>query len=267
MSRISSIIPGCAVLVAMICVAPASAFTINFDAPTYADGEVVGQDSWTGSTGVWSVTDSASDGEVHSVVNTGAIKTISYAITSANTGLPDPNPTGTHWASLDLTLHSSSGTARLATIDFGRDGNNYKPFTLDIYDNGKVTGSYNTGSYPGPWVGFTFSGLLSDGVTATISAEIDYDNLLVKLYKDGGLISDSVTGAVDGWFPFCDVRGLQTSADLHLGSLNLINRNAVAGYVALDNVEFPMIPEPASLVLLSFAGAGLLSRRRRVSRQ
>ncbi len=253
-----------AIAALLIFAVDAKAFTIDFNSPTYTDGELLGQDTWTGAgahTGGWEVKNTAGDGYVESVSNPGT-KIATFAMTTANTGLANPNPTGIQTLTFDITLNASSGTARIATFDFGRDGSEYTPVgNWDIYESGNVSIRYNTANHPGPVVTHTFSGLLSDGVTAKITFDVDYDNLLVRMSKDNSVISNAVSGNVNGWIPFDDTRGTlqDPDADLNLGGIRLITRGA-AGTIALDNIVFP-IPEPASLVLLGLGGLVMLKRR------
>ena len=231
---------GCLLAVASTLSVPfAHAVFDRFEAPTYVDGELTGQSGWGSALGGFIVTQSAADGRVRSVVSPGAVKSIPRNLSTANTGVAEPNPTGTYWARCDLTLYSTSGTANLFTLDLLRDVNFYKAVSFNVYQDGKVILIYNTGNVPAAQVNVSLPGLLTNGVEAVFHFEIDFDNRQCRFYKDYAIID--LPSDPDDWIPFADRRGMfnfEPDDALNLGYNSLINRNLAAGYVVVDNVGF-----------------------------
>ncbi len=242
----------------------AQALVIEFADPPYVDGELSGQDGglWSGGTGGWVVGDAPANGAVTSIANPGeVVSAVFNGFTDANTGIDVDDASGVHWGQFDVTLNAGvGGRTLLATIDFGRDGNDFRVAEMNLFSDGDIEMRYNLGNVPEPQVALTLDGLLSDGVESRIKLEIDYDQLTVRLYQDDQLID--IPSDTDDVIAFADQRGAPGAAAV--GSVNLINRNPSSGGITLDNIGLGVgvtpVPEPAAFTLMSL-GLALIVRR------
>jgi hypothetical protein len=257
-------IVACLTIVAALTFASsAQAIVIGFGASEgYVDGDLASQNGWSSSASTLTVSNAATDGIATSTVAPGSVKTMTFGFTDANTGLTVNNASGMAAGQFDITLNSTSGTAMLATIDFSRSGNNYRAMNLDVYQDGTVkirTDITNAGGNGD--VTTTLAGFLTNGVKASISLQIDYTNLKIRLYKNAGLVTLTSSDA-NGWAPFADVRNQSGLSGVAVGSFYFINRNAPDGSVTFDNIGLQAVPEPASMALQAIGGLAMIRRKR-----
>lgn len=120
-------------------------------------------------------------------------------------------------------------------------------------------GAYNLGTYTiqtGDEFAISFVGKSWDGASEW-TATLFYDDPV-------NVIGTYVT-AVDGtWTTYTDGTGITATPESVGGSLGISFVNTGAGFANLDEVSVNVIPEPATLGLIGFAGAGMLFVRRRL---
>lgn len=218
-------------------------YSTDFNAPTYSDGGIIGQDSWliTGSSVVSpiSIANSATNGNV-TLANTGqdVNRVFTPAITaggatlSADITITAANATG------DYFLHlGDGGASNFYARIYAKAGTAANTFQLAMGTSSGATG-------------LVYGADLAFATTYRITAR--YDLVAGTLNDTGAILVNDVQY----------VNALTTGTDAtSIASVN-IRQGSTGPAVTIDNITVDSIPEPTSLGLIGL-GALILGRRRR----
>ena len=223
----------------------ASAHAQNFNAPTYSDGNLVGQDSWTqiatNATNPIQVANTATNGVavIQTLGGQDASRTFGAAVTPSNASSIQLN------ADINLTSALATGDYFLALTDGGTSNFNDRLFA-------------KAGTDPG-----TFQLALSTGAGTPAAGAYGAELNLNQTYNIGalynfvaGATNDTAQLLVNG-NPY--VAGVTEGTDASSLTSILIRQGAsgqgAAGSIDNLSVTTTAVPEPATLMLL---GVGLL---------
>ena len=225
-------------------------YSTGFDAPTYSDGVLLGQDGWVASSGTGTnnltVANSATDGTI-TLAATG--EDLRRLFTPAQT-------TGSVFLSADINVATAAATGDYF-IHLG-DGS-----TSNFYARTYIRSS---------GAGFvmalgTSSGAVTYGTTVlsfgtNYSLLVRYDINAGPLNDTGALFINPITVDGTGDTPYVAATTVGTDATT-IGSVSLRQGGASnAAGLTVDNIAVFTVPEPATALLGAVGLLGLLRRRR-----
>lgn len=226
-------------------------YATNFNSPTYSDGPIAGQDSWTAISGIGTnsvaVANTGTNGNVR-LTTTGedVRRNFGPAITTGSVYLTATITLSAAQATGDYFLHLGDGSATI--------------FNARIYAK-SAPGGFVMAMGTGAGAGVTYgSTVLSFGTTYTILARYD---LVAGLANDTGALFVNPTDAFgigDTAYVAATTIGIDA---VTFSSVSLRQGTAAnAATLVIDNIDVSIIPTPGAAALLGLGGL-MASRRRR----
>ncbi len=210
----------------------------GFEQPLFAPGPLAGQDGWTGG---------ASGGGIEPIIVDAPDPVLGEQAVRLEVG-----PTSGDWSWMDhafvpADLIAAGYTQLTVSYDIHRLQDSDMPLQWWLWDDGDPTWGHQQ------WI-FTAPHAFSNGPTvfgryANVTMTWDFVTMLAHSWYDGAIVDNGIAitniNSLTGW-------------TIHLS--NQGGSSTAGDVVWIDNFQAMAIPEPASLVLLTIAGA-LLRRR------
>jgi hypothetical protein len=225
-------------------------YSTDFNSPTYADGGLIGQDSWviTGTSTVSPI----------SVANTATNGTVSLTTTGQDVrrALGTSITSGSIYLQFDLTVASAQTTGDYF-IHLGDNGSSNFYARTYVKSTGTGTFAIAVGTSAGA---ATYGTNLTIGTTYTVLVRYD---IVSGLANDTGAVFINPTtsdGSADTAYIGVTTVGTDPS---QISSVSLRQGTASsAPTVTVDNISVSVVPEPGISLISAIGFIGLLRRRR-----
>jgi hypothetical protein len=225
-------------------------FNVNFNAPTYTDGAIVGQDGWvqTGTTMTAPIL----------VSNTATNGFASIVVTGQDVQRPFDGAasvtSGSVFFDADITVSAATATGDYALH----------------FANGTTTDFYGRTYFRQSAGGFQMALATSSGAVTTYGTDLNlgqtyrvlvrYDMIAGPANDTGALFINPTTVDGSGDTPY--INALNTGTDAVTIAGLALRQGTNSATLNVDNYRaFTVVPEPASMTLLGFAVVGIAARR------
>ncbi|MEM6820633.1 MAG: PEP-CTERM sorting domain-containing protein [Verrucomicrobiota bacterium] len=220
-------------------------FVLDFESPTYSDGELVGQDGWTGTSDLFTVDTSTGNLEADGS-SSGASLFVQQRLTASDLGVGDiTNLTGTWEVDYVISIPTLGGGSILGDISLrtgsaDSSANNFKTLSnFRLFESGRIR--FDNTNYE--------NAITTTGFN-TVTLSLNFDTLQSTLLVNSSALATA---------------GFVSDTQGYLDLVRL-TKNSGVNYL-VDSITVSQVPEPSTYALLGLGALGLLILRRRQSSQ